>query len=60
MLIISMFNSVPGVPRVKMERFADVATQTSASPHLKLRLHAVVQRTSMKEKGLGGLMSNSY
>ncbi|MDB5087639.1 MAG: hypothetical protein JWR09_1633 [Mucilaginibacter sp.] len=36
-----MFHSVPGVPRVKMERFADVAAQTSASPPLKLRLHAV-------------------
>jgi hypothetical protein len=27
-LIISMFHSVPGVPLVKMERFAGVDTQT--------------------------------
>jgi hypothetical protein len=38
---MNMFHSVPGVPRVKMERFAGVDTQTCASPHLKLRLHAV-------------------
>jgi hypothetical protein len=32
-----MFHSVPGVQRVKMERFASVNTKTCASPHLKLR-----------------------
>ncbi|SHM17641.1 hypothetical protein SAMN05216524_1011060 [Mucilaginibacter sp. OK098] len=31
-LIISMFYNVPGVPLVKMERFAIVDTQTCASP----------------------------
>ncbi|MDB5089312.1 MAG: hypothetical protein JWR09_3306 [Mucilaginibacter sp.] len=46
---MSVFHSVPGVPCTKMERFAGVDTQTCASPHLKLQLHAVVQRTSMKE-----------
>jgi len=35
-----MFHSVPGVPLVKMERFTGVDTQTYASPHLKLGLHA--------------------
>ena len=29
---MSMFHSVPGVPRAKMERFAGVDTQTCASP----------------------------
>jgi hypothetical protein len=29
---MSMFHSVPGVPPVKMERFAGVDTQTCASP----------------------------
>jgi len=36
---MSVFNSVPGVPCAKMERFAGMDTQTCASPHLKL--HAV-------------------
>jgi len=31
---MSMFHSVPGVPRAKMERFAGVDTQTCASPYL--------------------------
>ena len=29
---MSMFHSVPGVPRVKMERFAGADSQTCASP----------------------------
>jgi len=29
---MSMFHSVPGVPRVKMERFAGMNTKTCASP----------------------------
>ena len=40
---MSMFHSVPGVPRAKMERFAGVDTQTCASPYLKPGLHAVIK-----------------
>ena len=29
-----MFHSVPGVPRVKMERFSCWYTETCATPHL--------------------------
>jgi len=36
---MSVFHSVPGVPRAKMERFAVVDTQTCASHYLKL--HAI-------------------
>jgi hypothetical protein len=31
-LIMSIFHSVPGVPLIKMERFAGVDTQICASP----------------------------
>jgi hypothetical protein len=40
-----MFHSVPGVPRVKMERFASIDTQTCASPYIKLQLQAVILKS---------------
>ena len=38
---MSVFHSVPGVPRIKMERFAGVDIQACASSYLKLRLQTV-------------------
>ena len=43
-----MFHFVPGVPRVKMERFARVDTQTCASPYIKLQLHVVILKSEIE------------
>ena len=51
-----MFHSVPGVPCAKMERFSGLDTQACASPHLKLRLHAVAEGFGVRCRLL---MSNS-
>ena len=50
-----MFHSVPGVPCVKVERFACVNTQTCASPHQAIGIKPADYQSDIDNDAKAGL-----